>query len=279
MQRFLFVLLGMAMTGTFAAPSSAAELQAGVAVVDISPPRGYRMSGYFRERLNTGTHDPLQAKALFLRQGDEQAALVFCDLIGIAREVSGRARALAAKKTGIPAANILIAATHSHTGPLYMGALRQYFHDQTVAAKGEDTHEKIDYPAVLAERLANAIDKAKKSARPIVSRRRHGTSRDVVVQPSFSHEGRHGAFQSGQTQSQHRAAGRPHRSRRRTAPDAERRQGSRALDRLRPAPGHGWRHGILGGLSVLPRTQAAFGPGAGGCFTVRNRDVRRHQSH
>ncbi|HEY7313451.1 MAG TPA: neutral/alkaline non-lysosomal ceramidase N-terminal domain-containing protein [Gemmataceae bacterium] len=145
----------------------AAELQAGVAVVDITPPKGYRMAGYFSERLNTGTHDALQAKALVLHQGDERAALVFCDLIGISREVSDRARKLATKKTSIPAANILIAATHSHTGPLYMGALRRYFHDQAVAAKGEDPHEKIDYSAVLADKLAEAIDTAHKSARPV----------------------------------------------------------------------------------------------------------------
>ena len=213
------------MTGTFAAPSSAAELQAGVAVVDISPPRGYRMSGYFRERLNTGSHDPLQAKALFLRQGDEQAALVFCDLIGIAREVSGRACALAAKKTGIPAANILIAATHSHTGPLYMGAPAPILPRSNRCGQGRG-YTREDRLSCCPRRAAGKCDRQGQEIRPPdCSRRRHGTSRDVVVQPSFSHEGRHGAFQSGQTQSQHRAAGRPHRSRRRTAPDAERRQG------------------------------------------------------
>jgi hypothetical protein len=153
----------------------AAELQAGIAVVDITPPAGYRMSGYFYERLNTGTHDPLQAKALVLRQGEEQAALVLCDLIGLSRDVSGRARALAAKKTGIPVEHILIAATHSHTGPLYSGALRNYFHEQAVAAKGEDPHEKIDYPAALAEKLAEAIGRAKESARP--ARLRAGMAR------------------------------------------------------------------------------------------------------
>src|SRR5579875_3268044 len=120
----------------------AEEFQAGVAVVDITPPTGYRMAGYFNERLNTGTHDPLQAKALVLRQGDEGAALEFCDLVGIARQVSDRARQLAAKKTGIPASNILIAATHSHTGPLYSGAMREYFHDRAIADKGSDPHEK-----------------------------------------------------------------------------------------------------------------------------------------
>ncbi len=168
MPRSFLVLFGIwfvAMTPGTHLP--AAELQAGVAVVDITPPAGYRMSGYFYERLNTGTHDPLQAKALVLRQGEEQAALVFCDLIGIAREVSGRARVLAAKKTGIPVEHILIAATHSHTGPLYMGALRNYFHEQAVAAKGEDPHEKIDYPSTLAEKLAEAIGRAKESARPV----------------------------------------------------------------------------------------------------------------
>lgn len=55
-------------------------IRAGVAVADITPPIGYRMSGYFSERPSTGTHDPLQAKAIVWRQGDEQAALVVCDL-------------------------------------------------------------------------------------------------------------------------------------------------------------------------------------------------------
>jgi neutral/alkaline ceramidase-like enzyme len=145
----------------------AEELQAGVAVVDITPPTGYRMAGYFNERLNTGTHDPLQAKALVLRQGDERAALVFCDLVGISRQVSARARELAAKKTSIPAANILIAATHSHTGPLYDGALRQYLHERAIADNGTDPHEKIDYSAVLAAKIADAIDKAAKSTRTV----------------------------------------------------------------------------------------------------------------
>ena len=145
----------------------AEELQVGVSVVDITPPTGYRMAGYFNERLNTGTHDPLQAKALVLRQGDERAALVFCDLVGISRPVSERARELAAKKTGIPPRNVLVAATHSHTGPLYSGALRQYFHERAIAGNGADPHEKIDYSAVLAAKIAEAIDKAAKSTRPI----------------------------------------------------------------------------------------------------------------
>jgi hypothetical protein len=147
--------------------ASAADFEAGVAVVEITPPRGYRMSGYFNERLNTGTHDPLLARAVVFRQGNQQAALVFCDLIGIARDVSRRAREQAAQKTGIPAANILIHGTHSHTGPLYDGALRRHFHDQAVAKSGKDPYEEVDYPAFLVERLVEAIAQAQAGAQPV----------------------------------------------------------------------------------------------------------------
>ena len=121
------LILPVLIISSIAGSTPAADFQAGVAVVDITPPQGYRMSGYFNERLNTGTHDPLQAKAVVFRQGNQQAALVFCDLIGISRSVTGRAREQAAQKTGIPATNILIHGTHSHTGPLYDGASANTF--------------------------------------------------------------------------------------------------------------------------------------------------------
>jgi len=143
------------------------ELTAGLAVTDITPPVGYRMSGYFRERLSTGTSNPLCAKAIVLRQGSESAALVFCDIIGISLDVSSRARRQAAKKTGIPAANILIAATHSHTGPLYFGALRKYFHDLAVAKHGSDPYEKVDYSSELVAKIVKVITQADAAAKPV----------------------------------------------------------------------------------------------------------------
>jgi hypothetical protein len=160
----ILVLLILAATNRLA---HAAEFQAGVAVVDVTPPPGYRMSGYFNERLNTGTHDPLQAKAIVFRQGDRQGALVFCDLIGLSVEVSRQAREQASQRTGIPAANILIHGTHSHTGPLYDGALRKHFHDLAVEKQGKDPHEEIDYRDFLAHRLVDAIAQASTTAHPV----------------------------------------------------------------------------------------------------------------
>jgi len=145
----------------------AAPVQAGIATVDITPPVGWRMSGYFYERLSGGIHDPLQAKALVFRDGDERAALVFCDLIGMPAVVSGEVRQQASRKTGIPVANILIAATHTHTGPLYYGALREFFHQRAIGEYGNDPFEGVDYRGVLTDRLVAVIVQADRKAQPV----------------------------------------------------------------------------------------------------------------
>jgi sugar phosphate isomerase/epimerase len=142
-------------------------LRGGVATVDITPPIGYRMSGYFHERLSTGILNPLHAKALVLEQGGERLALVACDIIGIPREVSDRVRKQAAQQTGIPIGNILIHATHSHTGPLYWGALRNYLHEKAMAEHGSDPCEKEDYPGELVAKLVQVIRQAKDSLIPM----------------------------------------------------------------------------------------------------------------
>lgn len=146
---------------------SADELKAGAAQADITPPPGYRMSGYFRERLNTGTHDPLHAKALYLEQGDERAALVFCDLIGVPAEVVARARKIIEQQTHVPGKHVLVAATHSHTGPLYYDVLREHFHRLAVEKHGNDPQEPLDYAEELAKKIAAGVQQAHDSARPV----------------------------------------------------------------------------------------------------------------
>lgn len=98
-------------------------LRVGMAEEDITPPVGFPMAGYYHERLAEGSLDPLKAKAIVFRDGDREAALVVCDLIGIATDLSREVRRRASEKTGIPAENIVLAATHSHTAPDYMKEL------------------------------------------------------------------------------------------------------------------------------------------------------------
>jgi hypothetical protein len=123
------------------------------------------MAGYFYERLNTGTKDPLKAKAIVFAQGDTRAALVFCDLVGVPASVTSRARQEAERSTGIPAANIGVAATHSHTGPLYYGGMAKILHERAVAAHGKDPQD-FDYASQLSERIVQAIRRAASALRP-----------------------------------------------------------------------------------------------------------------
>lgn len=155
------------LTGQKSQPAAPKPLQAGVAVADITPPVGYRMCGYFNERLSTGVLNPLHAKALVLRQGDRRAAMVFCDLIGLSDDVSRRAREQVEREIGIPADNVLLAATHSHTGPLYFDALRDHLHAKAVAAHGKDPCEEVDYPSQLVSGIVRAIKEADAKVRPV----------------------------------------------------------------------------------------------------------------
>ena len=140
----------------------AGSIQVGMAEADITPPVGFPIAGYYHERLADGTIDPLQAKALVLRDGDTQAALVVCDLIGIATDLSQAVRQRASEKTGIPVSNIVISATHSHTAPDYMKEL--------FLKLGSEEQEPLRaaYIEKLISGPVEAIVKAHAAAKPAV---------------------------------------------------------------------------------------------------------------
>src|SRR5438876_9895218 len=160
----VLLLLGCEHTGQHSSASD--SLKVGAAEIDITPPIGHRMAAYFDERLSTGVHDPLKAKAIILQQDKERTALVFCDLVGVSLTVTTNARAQASQKTGIPVSNIVICATHSHTGPLFDDVRRHYFHEAAVTKYGKDPQEEIFYPEFLIERLVKVITEAKANLRP-----------------------------------------------------------------------------------------------------------------
>ncbi|MCP4191131.1 MAG: hypothetical protein GY768_10940 [Planctomycetaceae bacterium] len=153
---FFFVFFAMGPPAVQGGP-----FEVGAATVDITPPAGYRMSGYFHERLSKGVKDPLLAKAIVFSQDDTLAALIFCDLVGLDPEIVGESRQLIAERLGISAANVSIAATHTHTGPLFWGALRDHFHNAAITREGVDPHEKFDYPAFLTKQIVSVVKLAK----------------------------------------------------------------------------------------------------------------------
>src|SRR3954452_18701386 len=164
--RCLAIALTVVLGGTSVVPA-ADELQAGVAVVDITPPIPFRMHGYFYERLSTGVKDPLHARAVVFQQGKETAAFVFCDVVGIPFAITAPARKKASEATGIPVEHIAVTGTHTHTGPQFFMSLNDYFHEKAVAKFGKDPYDAEDYRKELADKITNAIVEANKAVAPV----------------------------------------------------------------------------------------------------------------
>ena len=133
-------------------------LKGGMAQANITPPVGCRLAGHFYESISTGIHDSLWAKAMVLQQGNNKFVFIFCDLIGLTREISTSARSKISAITGVPFSHILVAATHSHTGPLFYGFQHAYFHNKALKT-GIDPHEKTDYVQFLINQIVkSAVD-------------------------------------------------------------------------------------------------------------------------
>lgn len=144
-----------------ALPAAEAPLRAGVATADITPAGPYPMSGYYFERLSTGTKDPLHAKALVLRQGDSAAAIICCDLIVIASDLTDVVREAVERETGIPGANVCLAATHTHTGPDYTKELFQFVTGRKSTGAAA---ERVPYVPRLIDGLVAAVKQADRAA-------------------------------------------------------------------------------------------------------------------
>ncbi len=102
--------------GTFDVESN---LRAGAAKVDITPEdvKDYEVVGHRRKV--TGVRDPLRAGVLILDDGETKAAIVTTDLINAYQPLVERVRERIEAETGVPAANIMVTASHNHSGPSF----------------------------------------------------------------------------------------------------------------------------------------------------------------
>lgn len=132
-------------------------LRAGAATSNITPELGGDVIGGFAPYPCTHIHDELHARCLVLDDGQTKLALVVCDLLGLHRSVSVLARELIEKEIGIPAANVLISGTHTHSATSAIsGPVRQYTSDL----------ELTDYQKFAARRIADGVRRAHTLLRP-----------------------------------------------------------------------------------------------------------------
>jgi neutral ceramidase len=94
------------------------SLQAGVYRVDITPPLGISMCGYFaRAGVSNRAERPLTATAVVLASGGAKVAILGCDLISILNPAVDEIRMAIASAIGTTVESILINCSHTHCGP------------------------------------------------------------------------------------------------------------------------------------------------------------------
>lgn len=98
-----------------------AQLKAGFAERDITPPLGSEQPGGYGKAYQNTVHDPCKVRAAVFDDGTNRVALVGIDTLAVRGPFVQGIREEITQKTGIPAEAILIGASHSHSsGPLSM---------------------------------------------------------------------------------------------------------------------------------------------------------------
>ncbi|NPV54783.1 MAG: hypothetical protein HPY71_14925 [Firmicutes bacterium] len=99
--------------------NSSIRIRASALEFPITPPIGFAMEGYAsREGPSIGIHDDLYARVLAIEAGDRRQVIVVCDVLWITREFATRVREMIKGLTGLMDEEILLAATHTHSGPV-----------------------------------------------------------------------------------------------------------------------------------------------------------------
>lgn len=135
------------------------KLQAGVGITTITPPLGVEMSGYgyYLQRRCDGVMSDLSSKALVLDDGNTRVAIVANDIIGVDRDITSKTRALVGENTEIPPGHILLACSHTHSGPA------------TIFLRGCGAVDQ-PYVEMLIRLMASAVMMANSALEPVTMR-------------------------------------------------------------------------------------------------------------
>ena len=93
------------------------SLQCGAGRADITPPLGAILYGYAPGRPAESVGDPLTLTAVKLASDDTSALLITCSVAALNSGLCRRLREAAGEAAGVPARNVTINATHTHSAP------------------------------------------------------------------------------------------------------------------------------------------------------------------
>jgi hypothetical protein len=142
-------------------PASASEptWKAGAAKIAITPQQPLWLSGYAaRTRPAEGKLQDLWVKALALEDGQGNVGLlVTLDLVGISRDVSLSIRTEITRRWHIPRANIFLAVSHTHSGPVVEGNLQTMYPLDAEQTRGVHAY-RLELEASVLRAVSTALD-------------------------------------------------------------------------------------------------------------------------
>jgi neutral ceramidase len=143
----------------FSLPTFAKQMRAGLAKVVITPERSIWLSGYAnRTKPSEGKLHDLYAKALAIADDDgNRMVLVTADILGFTRELSEAITERATKEYGLSRDQVMLNASHTHTGPVVRGNLVGAYQ-----LNAEQATRIYEYSQFLQDRILWVIGQALK---------------------------------------------------------------------------------------------------------------------
>ncbi len=126
--------------------------KAGAATSVITPPIGYSINGNMSDGTTKHIHDDTHARAIVMDDGKTKLAIVVSDLCMVYKETLDKAKKRAHEFTGIPVENMMMSATHTHSGG-------------TACSVFQSDPEPF-YLDFLSERIADALIRANNNLVP-----------------------------------------------------------------------------------------------------------------
>ena len=99
------------------------KLHLGIGREIITPPVGSKLYGYSPDVVSTSVNDDLQATAFYFSQGVLKALLISVTVCEMQTKLCDDIRKILSEKTGVPVNNIMLCATHTHSGPNVAGSV------------------------------------------------------------------------------------------------------------------------------------------------------------
>lgn len=100
-------------------------MKIGTARIDITPPVGVELTGFVaRVQPSVGVHDPLFLRTLYLESGDQKLLWLHGDLLGWQQPLVGRVQEWARQQLGLNDSQLILSATHTHSGPAIARLIR-----------------------------------------------------------------------------------------------------------------------------------------------------------